>query len=82
MFCVLTEKLEAFYRNVVQNGTKREADYGHSRGDVMSFCLLPEMAARHVIRGTNYAFFLRKKAFICAGAAAACFLTTSHSHKR
>lgn len=39
MFCVLTEKLEAFYRNVVQSGTKRGADYGHSRGDVMSLSL-------------------------------------------
>lgn len=44
-------------------------------------CILPELAARRVIRGTNCAFH-KKEAFMRAGAAATCFLTTSHSHKR
>lgn len=86
MFCVLTEKLEAFYRNVVQSGTKRGPDDGRSRGDVMSFSTgesayylswLPAEWSEGLI-----VLFIRKKAFMRAGAAATCFLTTSHSHKR
>lgn len=86
MLCVLTEKLEAFYRNVVWSGTKGGPDYGRSRGDVMSFSTcasayylswLPAVWSEGLI-----VLFIRKKAFMCAGAAATCFLSTSHSHKR